>query len=98
MLRTDRETSLYKDGEGVKIKQMEDILRTYLIYNVDLGGCVSGCGLTGILTYIHRMQRHIRGCVHTVATYVLSPVFLFRICSGHERSAGSTASSDGQRD
>ena len=52
VLRTDRETSLYKDGEGVKIKQMEDILRTYLIYNVDLGGCVSGCGLTGILTCI----------------------------------------------
>lgn len=37
VVRTDREMSLFRDLEGPKIQQMEEILHTYLIYNVDLG-------------------------------------------------------------
>ena len=28
---------MFKDTEGPKLRQLEDILRTYLMYNVDLG-------------------------------------------------------------
>ena len=37
MVRTDRDNDMFRDTDGLKLRQLEDILRTYLMYNVDLG-------------------------------------------------------------
>ena len=37
VLRTDREFPLYRSLNNPKIQQLEDILRTYVMYNFDLG-------------------------------------------------------------
>ena len=39
VLRTDREYPTYKSLTDPKIQQLEDILRTYTMYNFDLGKC-----------------------------------------------------------
>jgi len=35
--RTDREVDMYKKSDSLALIQLEDILTTYVIYNVDLG-------------------------------------------------------------
>ena len=35
--RTDREVEMYKKSDSLSLIQLEDILTTYVIYNVDLG-------------------------------------------------------------
>ena len=35
--RTDREVDMYKKSDSFSLVQLEDILTTYVIYNVDLG-------------------------------------------------------------
>ena len=35
--RTDREVDKYKSSDSHSLKQLEDILTTYVMYNVDLG-------------------------------------------------------------
>jgi len=37
VLRTDRDCSSYSSLTSPKLRQMEDILRTYAMYNFDLG-------------------------------------------------------------
>lgn len=37
VLRTDRELPLFNDAESPKLVQLEDILKTYTMYNFDLG-------------------------------------------------------------
>ena len=37
VLRTDRSYDCFRDPEGPKMKQLEDVLKTYLMYNIDLG-------------------------------------------------------------
>ena len=37
---------MFKDTEGPKLRQLEDILRTYLMYNVDLGKGRRECHMT----------------------------------------------------
>ena len=37
MYRTDRDIDKYKSSKSHSLKQLEDILTTYVMYNVDLG-------------------------------------------------------------
>lgn len=37
VLRTDRDLPMYNDVSSVKLIQLEHILRTYVMYNFDLG-------------------------------------------------------------
>ncbi len=37
VLRTDRDLEIYRNKDGTKLLQLEDILRTYVMYNFDLG-------------------------------------------------------------
>lgn len=37
VLRTDRELEMYNDVTSTKLTQLENILRTYVMYNFDLG-------------------------------------------------------------
>ena len=37
MFRTDRELPMFKDPNSPKLVQLEHILRTYVMYNFDLG-------------------------------------------------------------
>lgn len=39
MLRTDRDLEMFSDVMSTKIIQLEHILRTYVMYNFDLGMC-----------------------------------------------------------
>ena len=39
VLRTDRELDAFKATDSHKLIQLEDILRTYIMYNFDLGTC-----------------------------------------------------------
>ena len=41
VIRTDRSLPDFKDGDSCKLHQLEDILKTYVWYNFDLGEC---CG------------------------------------------------------
>lgn len=55
MVRTDRDNEMFQDTDGPKLRQLEDILRTYLMYNVDLGKGRRGshdCHVT-------MMERHV---------------------------------------
>ena len=37
VIRTDRTIPDFKDGDSCKLRQLEDILKTYVWYNFDLG-------------------------------------------------------------
>ena len=37
ILRTDRDLDIYKKQDGHMLLQLEDVLRTYVMYNFDLG-------------------------------------------------------------
>ena len=37
VLRTDRDQPLFSDPDSPKLVQLEDILKTYVMYNFDLG-------------------------------------------------------------
>ncbi len=45
VLRTDRDCSSYSSLTSPKLKQMEDILRTYVMYNFDLGKWVGAAAV-----------------------------------------------------
>ena len=57
--RTDREVDKYKSSSSQSLKQLVDILTTYVMYNVDLGktGCMNESHLTYCISYVctHRM-------------------------------------------
>ena len=50
VFRTDREVDMYKKSDSLSLVQLEDILTTYVIYNVDLGNHIIGVTMYVIAT------------------------------------------------
>ena len=70
VLHTDRDHPLFSDPDSPKLVQLEDILKTYVMYNFDLGNS-RGCWSVGVLTnttcynYPIMARKFLRGSIFT---------------------------------